>query len=528
MTTAHGQSAIPAGLVGVSAIAAGADHSLALKNNGTVVAWGSNGYGQTTVPAGSSRVTAIAAGADHSLALKSDGTVVAWGYNGYGQTNVPAGPVECHRDRGRGLLQPRPEDRTAPSWPGATTPTARRTSRPASRASRRSPPGATTASPSRSDGTVVAWGYNAQGQTAIPAGLSGVSLIAAGGYHSLALEPATPSTYHPITPVRLLDTRYGNGLTGKLSPTRPDTFQITGRSGIPAGVSAVTGNLTVTGSSASWAVYLGPNPNAAPTSSTINFGAGETTANGVTVALSASGTLSATYMGPPGATTDLVFDVTGYFTPDASGDTYHPMNPVRELDTRYANGLSGKLTANTPACFGVAGRNGVPADAKAVSGNVTVVGSSASWAVYVGPISTATPTTSSLNFEAGQVKANNLTAALDSSGRLCATYMGPRGSHDRSRVRCDGLLHRGRERRELRAAHPGKASRHTIGQRPLGQVQRQYPTDLSCGNTWRSTGDRHRRHGQRHRRQRDRGLGRLRRTRRYLGSNDIDPQLRRG
>ena len=39
----------------------------------------------------------------------------------------------------------------------------------------------------KSDGTVVAWGDNTYGQTTVPAGLSGVTAIAAGGYHSLAL-----------------------------------------------------------------------------------------------------------------------------------------------------------------------------------------------------------------------------------------------------------------------------------------------------------------------------------------------------
>ena len=56
---------------------------------GPVVAWGYNGYGQCTVPA-DLVATQVAAGGQHSLALRPDGSVVAWGYNGYGQCTVPA------------------------------------------------------------------------------------------------------------------------------------------------------------------------------------------------------------------------------------------------------------------------------------------------------------------------------------------------------------------------------------------------------------------------------------------------------
>src|SRR5947199_9064790 len=55
-----------------TAIAAGWGHTLALTREGTVLAWGYNGYRQSTVPAGLCNVIAIAAGRQHSLALKSD------------------------------------------------------------------------------------------------------------------------------------------------------------------------------------------------------------------------------------------------------------------------------------------------------------------------------------------------------------------------------------------------------------------------------------------------------------------------
>jgi spore germination protein YaaH len=236
-----------------------------------------------------------------------------------------------------------------------------------------------------------------------------------------SVAPAT--TYHAVAPSRILDTRVGNGLSAKLSANTPATFQVTGRGGVPAGATAVTGNVTVVNSTYSWAVYLGPDPIASPTSSTLNFNKGSIVSNGLTVALGSGGTLSATYMSFAGNTTDLVFDVTGYFTADMSGATYHSMTPVRLLDSRSGNGLSAKLVANTPAAFQITGRGGVPAGATAVTGNVTVVNATNSWAVYLGPVATASPKTSTINFNAGDIRANGITVALSAGGSLSATYM---------------------------------------------------------------------------------------------------------
>jgi len=95
-TTGRATPAQITGLANVVAIAAGTSHSLALKSDGTVFAWGGNSWGQlgdattTDLPtpapvSGLSNVVAIAAGSYHSLALRSDGTVWSWGRNNAGQ-----------------------------------------------------------------------------------------------------------------------------------------------------------------------------------------------------------------------------------------------------------------------------------------------------------------------------------------------------------------------------------------------------------------------------------------------------------
>jgi hypothetical protein len=186
--------------------------------------------------------------------------------------------------------------------------------------------------------------------------------------------------------------------------------------------------VTVVNSTNAWAIYLGPAPVTKPGASTINFLTGQIAGNSLTVALSSSGTLSATYMSGSGNTTDLVFDVTGFYTADSSGTRYVPLTPASLLDTRSGIGMTGKFSANSPRTFTVRGHAGVPTTATGITGVVSVTGQTAPWALGVGPTPATKPTTSALNFLKGDVCSNGVTVALSSTGTLSLTYMAGAGN----------------------------------------------------------------------------------------------------
>jgi alpha-tubulin suppressor-like RCC1 family protein/GH25 family lysozyme M1 (1,4-beta-N-acetylmuramidase) len=171
-TVVYGQADVPGGLSNVLAVAAGSYHSLALKGDGTVAAWGAGltnsgltpNYAQALVPAGLSNVVALSAGGYHSLALKADGTVAAWGA---GTTNSGVG-----LNLGQALVPPGLSNVVAISG------------------------GADHSLALKADGTVVAWGAGTTnsgfipdcGQSLTPAGLSSVVVVSAGAFHNLALQ----------------------------------------------------------------------------------------------------------------------------------------------------------------------------------------------------------------------------------------------------------------------------------------------------------------------------------------------------
>ncbi|HWA27796.1 MAG TPA: immunoglobulin domain-containing protein [Lacunisphaera sp.] len=186
----------PPVLTDVIDVAVGRYHGVALRANGTVVAWGQNIYGETTVPAGLDDVIAIDAGIWFTLALKADGTVVAWGTSNIpitqtssltNVTAISAGVLHALALKADGSVVAWGSD-----YAGSTTVP-----------SNLPPAIGIAAGESHSlvllqDGSVVGFGRPYQGQTTPPAGLTGVFALGGTTFTSFALiSPAAPAVVTP-------------------------------------------------------------------------------------------------------------------------------------------------------------------------------------------------------------------------------------------------------------------------------------------------------------------------------------------
>ncbi|HEY4024497.1 MAG TPA: DUF1906 domain-containing protein [Pseudonocardiaceae bacterium] len=212
---------------------------------------------------------------------------------------------------------------------------------------------------------------------------------------------ATPVTgkYVPTGPTRLLDTRSGSA-PAPVGANQSISLQITGVASIPTSVTAVVLNVTVTNPTAGSFLTVYPDGPRLPTASNLNFSAGQTIANLVTVPVT-DGKVNLYNLN---GTVDVIADLFGYYT-TGSGNTFTPAGPTRLLDTRSGSNpapLGPQQTLKLP----VAGMPGVPTNASAVVLNVTVTNPTQGSFLTVYPDGEQRPVASNLNFGPGQALAN--------------------------------------------------------------------------------------------------------------------------
>lgn len=244
-----------------------------------------------------------------------------------------------------------------------------------------------------------------------------------GSPYTVLAAPVVSSTYFPLTPARVLDTRDGTGTGGVINPIGSGgsiDVKVTGVANVPAGgVTAVALNVVATNASgpASF-LTVWPTGQVRPVASNLNFVPGVSVPNMVIARVGTDGKVS--FYNNLGSV-NVAADVQGYFVGDATGSSYIALPPARVLDTRIGTGGT-----STPVGPGgtielkVTDAGGVPAaGGTAVVLNVTATNvSGAESFLTIWPSGASRPVASNLNFIAGQTVPNLVIATVGAGGKV--------------------------------------------------------------------------------------------------------------
>jgi Cysteine-rich secretory protein family len=236
------------------------------------------------------------------------------------------------------------------------------------------------------------------------------------GYYSATAT----GRYMPIAPVRLMDSRDGVGTPGRLAAGNVVELPVVGVANVPSNASSVA--LNVTGILPNTNAFITAFPcGTMPPTSSLNPAAGRVTPNLVMAQVSANGTVCFF----ANTDIDMVVDVVGYTSTSAS-NRFTPSTPFRFTDTRdpsrpeVSNGQNGvRLAGGQTMVVQIAGVRGVPANAEAISANLTVVEATAKGFVTAFPCGGAVPTASNVNYEVAAPVANAAELPLSSGGAIC-------------------------------------------------------------------------------------------------------------
>jgi hypothetical protein len=194
---------------------------------------------------------------------------------------------------------------------------------------------------------------------------------------------------------------------------------------IPAGVTALALNVTITGPQGPGYATISPYDHLSPsgpvpTASNLNFTAGQTVPNMVIVPVDPFDPGVIRFLAT--STTEMIVDLVGFFVDPSvwNGVGFRSSVPSRILDTRTAIGVPGTspVGGGGTVHLQVSGHGGVPADAEAVLLNLTVTQPTGDGYVTAWPSGTPQPDVSSLNFTPGLTAPNLVLVPLGSGGAI--------------------------------------------------------------------------------------------------------------
>jgi hypothetical protein len=235
------------------------------------------------------------------------------------------------------------------------------------------------------------------------------------------VSTSTASSFVPVTPCRVVDTRNASGALGgpSIASGASRDFAIpNGSCGIPANATAYSLNVTVVPQGPLGYLTVWPTGLPQPLASVLNSD-GRIKANAAIVPAGSNGAVSVFATN----TTDVILDIDGYFVPEGSSGALalYPLAPCRVADTRNSSGALGgpSLAANSFRTFPIlSSACNVPSTAQAYSLNFTAVPYGSLGYLTAWPSGLPQPYVSSLNDPTGTLAANAVIVPAGASGSV--------------------------------------------------------------------------------------------------------------
>ena len=301
------------------------------------------------------------------------------------------------------------------------------------------------------DGTPDLWTVNSAGSATawLLTGLSGTPSLTAQPSQALAASDGG-GPFTPVTPIRILNTRSGTGApAAPIGPGGTLSVQVSGNNGIPSNATAVVLSVIALSPTANGFLTVYPDGQSRPGTSNVNFTAGQTITNLVTVPVTDG---KVDFWNSAGSTY-VVADLQGYYAP-GMGSLYTGTASARMLDTRNGTGApTAPIGPGGTLALTVTGLDGVPTDATAVVLNVTVAGPTAGGYLTVFPDGQSRPGTSNIDFSACETLSDLVTVPVtdgkvdfyNSAGstNVVADLQGYFAPEDASPCSCAGSLYTG-------------------------------------------------------------------------------------